>query len=66
MSPTEQLGFYDETIFPQQLQLNGPRIAVPTGPGLGVEVNEEYIARQEFRFSEMPHLRKRDGSVTNW
>lgn len=66
MSPTEQLGFYDETIFPQQLQLDGPRIAVPTGPGLGVEVNEEYIARQEFRFSEMPHLRKRDGSVTNW
>jgi galactonate dehydratase len=59
-------GHYDETIFPVQLQLDGPRFPVPTAPGLGVEVDETYIQRQEFKFAEPPHLRKRDGSVTNW
>ncbi len=59
-------GHYDETIFPVQLKLDGPRFPVPTAPGLGVEVNEEYIQRQEFKFAEPPHLRKRDGSVQNW
>lgn len=66
VSPTEQLGFFDEDIFPQQLPFDGARIAVPSGPGLGVDVNEEYVAQHEFRFSESPHLHKRDGSVTNW
>jgi galactonate dehydratase len=66
VSPTEQLGFYDETIFPVQLHLDGSRFPVPDGPGLGVDVNEEYLAQQEFRFAEPPHLRKHDGSVTNW
>jgi galactonate dehydratase len=65
-SPTEQLGFFDETIFPVQLKLDGSRFPVPTGPGLGVEVNEEYLKREEFKFSEAPHLHRRDGSYTNW
>jgi galactonate dehydratase len=65
-SPTEQLGFYDETIFPVQLQLDGSRFPVPSGPGLGVEVNEEVLQREEFKFSESPHLHRRDGSYTNW
>jgi galactonate dehydratase len=65
-SPTEQLGFFDETIFPQQLKLDGARFPVPTGPGLGVEVNEEYLMREEFKFNEAVHLHKRDGSITNW
>ncbi|MCC6168655.1 MAG: mandelate racemase/muconate lactonizing enzyme family protein [Caldilineaceae bacterium] len=66
VSPTEQLGFYDETIFPVQLKLEGAHFPVPTDPGLGVEVDEAYVARQEFKFAEAPHLRKRDGSYTNW
>lgn len=65
-SPTEKLGFFDENIFPTQLKLDGARFPVPTGPGLGVEVNEEYLQREEFKFSEAPHLHKRDGSFTNW
>jgi galactonate dehydratase len=65
-SPTEQLGFFDETIFPTQLKLDGARFPVPTGPGLGVEVNEEYLQREAFRFNETHMLRKRDGSITNW
>jgi galactonate dehydratase len=59
-------GHYDATIYPVQLQLDGPRFPVPTAPGLGVEVDEEVIKLQEFKFAEPPHLRKRDGSVTNW
>lgn len=66
MSPTEQLGFYDESIFPVQLPLDGATIPAPDGPGLGVDVNEEYVAAQDFKFSESPHLYKRDGSRTNW
>jgi galactonate dehydratase len=66
VSPTESLGFYDETIFPMQLKLDGAAFPVPDGPGLGVDVNEEYVAREEFKFATAPMLRKRDGSVTNW
>jgi len=35
-------------------------------PGIGVEVDEGYIKQQSFKFWEAPHLRRRDGSVTNW
>ena len=66
VSPTEQAGFYDMTIFQSQLVMGNPTIAVPAGPGLGVEVDEEYLKRQEFRFWEAPHLHKQDGSYTNW
>jgi galactonate dehydratase len=65
-TPTEHLGFDDATIFPVQLRLEGARYPVPTGPGLGVEVNEEYVARQEFHFGSSWILRRRDGSITNW
>jgi galactonate dehydratase len=65
-TPLSPSTHYNETIFPVQLKPDGPRIHVPDGPGLGVEVDEEYIKRQEFKFAEPPHLHKRDGSVTNW
>ena len=35
-------------------------------PGLGIEVNEELIKKQSFKFWEAPHLKRNDGSVTNW
>lgn len=56
----------DDAIFPSQLRLDGSVIPVPEVPGLGVDVNEEYIRQQSFKFWEAPHLRRRDGSVTNW
>jgi galactonate dehydratase len=65
-SPTEQLGFYDEDLFPVQLRLAGDRFPVPDAPGLGVEFNEELASKMEFRFAEAPHLHRGDGSVTNW
>ena len=61
-------GHYDPTIYPVQLQVDMATASfpVPTAPGLGVEVNEEYIKQQEFKFAEPPKLRKNDGSWTNW
>jgi galactonate dehydratase len=66
VSPTEELNFYDEELFPLQVKLEGAWFPVPNGPGLGVEFNEELAAKQSFKFWEAPHLRRRDGSVTNW
>ena len=65
-TPTEALGFDDRELFPVQLALDGAEYVVPDGPGLGVEVDEARVARAAFRFWESPHLRRRDGSYTNW
>ena len=56
-SPTESSGHYDDDLFPVQLKLEGASIPVPDGPGLGVEVNEELVTAQTFKFAEPPHLR---------
>ena len=66
VTPGETGNRYDDEIFPNQLKLQDTGIAVPNVPGIGVEVDEEYIKRQSFKFWEAPHLRRRDGSVTNW
>jgi galactonate dehydratase len=65
-SPVEQLGFDSRELFPQQAALVGSHYQVPDGPGLGVEVNEDALTKHEFQFFEPPHLRRRDGSFTNW
>lgn len=60
------LRFYDPDLFPQQARQDGPRLLIPEGPGLGVEVNEEAATKEEFQISGRGwHLRKRDGSITN-
>ncbi|MCY4070334.1 MAG: galactonate dehydratase [Chloroflexi bacterium] len=38
----------------------------PTSPGLGIEFNPEALAKYPFEISELQHLRRTDGSVTNW
>jgi galactonate dehydratase len=55
-----------EDIFPSQIPLEGTGIPVPDAPGLGVEVNEELLQNERFKYWEAPHLTRRDGSVTNW
>ncbi|MBR9913020.1 MAG: mandelate racemase/muconate lactonizing enzyme family protein [Gammaproteobacteria bacterium] len=39
---------------------------VGDAPGLGIDVNEELIKEQSFKFWEAPRLYKPDGSYTNW
>jgi galactonate dehydratase len=66
-SPTEPAAlFFDPEIYPRQLLQAGPVMHAPTGPGLGVDVNEDAVREAAFRFFEPPHLRRPDGSVTNW
>ena len=66
-SPAEtHLGFDSAEFFPVQPRLENAHYPVSDAPGLGVEVNEELVKRQNFKFWEAPHLCRRDGSVTNW
>ncbi len=58
-------GRNDVRVFPEQVRLEGAWYPVPDGPGLGIEVNEEML-NEPFKFYEMPHLHKLDGSHTNW
>ena len=64
-SPEPGFEFRDE-VFPVQPRLEGARHRAPEGPGLGVEVNEEAVREQTFKFWEAPRLHRRDGSHTNW
>lgn len=59
-------GRHDEDLFPVQMKLDGASYVLPEGPGLGVEVNEDIVRKQAFRYAEAPHLRRKDGSHTNW
>jgi galactonate dehydratase len=66
LSPTEQGGYYDPDWFPVQPALDEYRLIVPDTPGLGVEFNEERAKRTPITLWEAPHMRRPDGSVTNW
>ena len=66
-SPAEtHLGFDNSEFFPVQPRLDKAHYPVSAAPGLGVEVNEDLIKQQSFKFWQAPMLRRRDGSVTNW
>ena len=65
-SPTESGSAHDRDVFPVCPTLEGCRFLVPDTPGLGVEFDEQWAMDQTFRFWEAPHLRRRDGSHTNW
>ena len=38
----------------------------PTAPGLGIEFNPEALGKYPFSLGELKHLRRADGSLTNW
>lgn len=65
-TPAEQAGTNDSMFYPVQPKLVGNRYEVPTVPGLGVEFNEDLAQQSEFIPIEVPHLRRKDGSFTNW
>lgn len=65
-SPTEQMKHDSAEVFPTQLEQDGPRLLINDTPGLGIDVNEEFIKKQSFKFWEAPHLHRADGSYTNW
>ena len=65
-STAEQLGFDNSEFFPVHPRIEQAHYPVSDAPGLGVEVNEDLVKKQSFKFWEAPHLKRRDGSVTNW
>lgn len=65
-APEANLGFDNSDYFPVQPRLVAANYPVSDLPGLGVEVNEAAVAAESLRFWEAPHLKRRDGSVTNW
>ncbi len=66
-APTEtHLGFDSSDFFPVQPRLDHACYPVPDTSGLGVEVDEARLKHESFKFWEAPHLRRLDGSYTNW
>lgn len=65
-APTENLGFHDETIFTEQVKMDGPHYLVNDLPGLGIVVDETALRASKPLDYEPPHLSHPDGSVTNW
>ena len=59
-------GGMTDDVFTTQPRLEGAVYPVSNAPGLGIEIDEKALTREAFRFWEAPHLKRRDGSVTNW
>jgi L-alanine-DL-glutamate epimerase-like enolase superfamily enzyme len=53
-------------IFPVQVDWEDGYLLPPNRPGLGIELDREAARRQPFQMTEMPQLRRLDGSFTNW
>ena len=63
----EKIAAYDREMFPTIPVLDGVTYAVPDEPGLGVDFDPESpVAKTALQLWEAPHLRRPDGSVTNW
>jgi galactonate dehydratase len=53
-------------VFPVQPEWKDGYLWPPTRPGLGIELDREAAKRHPFQMTEPPHLRRLDGSFTNW
>src|SRR4051812_30672845 len=53
-------------VVPVQLEWKDGYIYPPTRPGLGIEFDRELAKKSPFAMFEVPHLRRADGSYTNW
>jgi galactonate dehydratase len=55
-----------DDIFPVKVKRTGSYYPLPTQPGLGVEFDEDAAAKYPMKMHEHPHLKRPDGSYTNW
>ena len=53
-------------VVPVQPEWKDGYLLPPKGPGLGVEFDRDAAKKHPFQMAELPHLRRLDGSVTNW
>lgn len=55
-----------DDIFSDQPIVQNNAFAISNKPGLGIDINEAKLPKDNFRFWEPPRLIKPDGSYTNW
>ena len=65
-SPLRPITQDEDEIFLAKPRLEGTDFPVPDGPGLGIEIDEQRLVREPFRFWNPPMLRRADGAHTNW
>ena len=53
-------------VVPVQMEWCDGYLLAPSRPGLGVEFDRSAARAHAFRLTEPPHLRRLDGSFTNW
>jgi galactonate dehydratase len=53
-------------VFPVQMEWQDGYLLPPTRPGLGLEFDREAARKYPFRMTDLPQLRRLDGSFTNW
>jgi L-alanine-DL-glutamate epimerase-like enolase superfamily enzyme len=53
-------------VFPVQVEWDNGYLLPPSRPGLGIEFDREAARKQPFQMTDMPRLRRLDGSLTNW
>jgi len=53
-------------VVPVQPEWEDGYLLPPTRPGLGIEFDRQAAKEHPFQMAELPHLRRRDGSFTNW
>jgi len=53
-------------VVPVQVEWEDGYLLPPQRPGLGIEFDREAARRSPFQMRELPHLRRLDGSFTNW
>jgi galactonate dehydratase len=53
-------------VVPVQPEWQDGYLLAPTRPGLGIEFDREAAKKHPFQMAELPHLRRLDGSFTNW
>jgi L-alanine-DL-glutamate epimerase-like enolase superfamily enzyme len=53
-------------VFPVQVEWEDGYLLPPNRPGLGIEFDREAAKKYPFQMSELPQLRRLDGSFTNW
>ena len=55
-----------QDVFPEVPRFADGYLLAPTQPGIGVTFDREAAKRYPYRRTELPHLRREDGSLTNW
>lgn len=53
-------------VIPVQPEWEDGYLLPPERPGLGIEFDREAARKNPFQMKELPHLRRLDGSFTNW